>query len=295
MKGIKKNETRSGLYYEGYRILQEKRPRYSIIENVKNLASKRFKNEFEEILKNIEKLGYNNYWKILNAKDYGIPQNRERIFIISIRKDVDNVNFKFPPPRTLNFKLKDLLENVVDEKYYLSEKQIGKLIESKILENESTAEISKEPYILIKENTKKGYAKAQEGDSINYTYPNCKTKRGRVGKQISNTILTAPNMATLQILNKSMSNISFKSAKLISSDGKTIMRMRRLTPLECWRLMGYDDEDYYKIKNINISDTQAYKQAGNSIVVNIIKEILYELLINTKRRNVENSNRGEQN
>ena len=82
MKGIEKGKTRSGLYYEGFKILKGKKPQYSIIENVKNLTSRRFKEQFESMLKDIEKLGYNNYWKVLNAKNYGIPQNRERVFII---------------------------------------------------------------------------------------------------------------------------------------------------------------------------------------------------------------------
>ena len=97
MKGIKEGETRSGLYYEGYRILKEKRPKYSIIENVKNLTSKRFKTQFDCILRDLADLGYTNYWQVLNSKDYGIPQNRERVFIISIRNDLDASNFCFPP------------------------------------------------------------------------------------------------------------------------------------------------------------------------------------------------------
>lgn len=280
MKGIQKG-TQSGLYYEGYKILKAKLPEYSIIENVKNLTSKRFRSQFEEILKDIEELGYNNYWKILNAKDYGIPQNRKRIFIISIRKDIDKKNFKFPLPQTLNLKLKDILEDIVDEKYYLTQKQIGDLVKKELpkLENSNntTNETSREPYILIRENTKKGYVKAHEGDSINYTYPNCRTKRGRVGKGISNTLLTASNMATLIKVNESVYNNSL--ANLISTDGKSVMRMRKLTPLEHWRLTGFDDMDFYKIRTIKISDTQAYKQAGNSIVVNVVEAILYELLI----------------
>ena len=94
MKGIE-SETRSGLYFEGLRILKEKRPGISIIENVKNLTSKRFKSQFENVLRDIAELGYNNYWQILNAKDYGIPQNRKRVFIISIRKDIDKNTFYF--------------------------------------------------------------------------------------------------------------------------------------------------------------------------------------------------------
>lgn len=128
MSGIKEGETRSGLYYEGYRILKEKRPMYSIIENVKNLTSKRFKTQFDLILKDLSDLGYRNYWQVLNAKDYGIPQNRERVFIVSIRNDIAISNFCFPQKIPLLWKLKDLLEENVDEKYYLSDKAIGRLI-----------------------------------------------------------------------------------------------------------------------------------------------------------------------
>lgn len=127
MEGIKKG-TRSGLYYEGYKILKSKRPGISIIENVKNLTSKRFKEQFETILKDIEELGYNNYWQVLNAKNYSVPQNRERIFIVSIRKDIDKNNFVFPSPVELKLKLKDLLEDTVDDKFYLTENGIGRLI-----------------------------------------------------------------------------------------------------------------------------------------------------------------------
>lgn len=127
MEGIKKG-TRSGLYYEGYKILKAKRPGISIIENVKNLTSKRFKEQFETILKDIKELGYNNYWQVLNAKKYSVPQNRERIFIVSIRKDIDKNNFVFPSPVELKLKLKDLLEDTVDDKFYLTENGIGRLI-----------------------------------------------------------------------------------------------------------------------------------------------------------------------
>jgi len=128
LKGIEKGITRSGLYFEGYRILKDVMPKISIIENVKNLTSKRFKNEFLSILKDIEDLGYNNYCRVLNAKDFNIPQNRERVFIISIRKDIDKHSFKFPDKQFLKIRLKDVLEKNVDEKYYLSEKALGRLI-----------------------------------------------------------------------------------------------------------------------------------------------------------------------
>lgn len=121
------NQTRSGLYYDGIRILREKRPKVSIIENVKNLTSKKFKGEFETVLKDLNDAGYNNYWKVLNAKDYGIPQNRERVFIVSIRKDIDDGNFVFPDGFPLRLRLKDVLDSKVEDKYYLSDIQIEKL------------------------------------------------------------------------------------------------------------------------------------------------------------------------
>ena len=402
MEGIQEGKTRSGLYYEGYNILKSKMPKYSIIENVKNLTSQRFKEQFESILNDIEKLGYNNYWKVLNAKNYGIPQNRERVFIISIRKDIDDNNFNFPSPVTLNLKLKDILENEVDEKYYLTDKGIGRLIKknNKLLKDCENPNISsciiagyhkmsgnnnqyiaesnnvervaglfdtektkhqagsvynpnglsptlttmdngghKQPYILVREATKKGYTEAMEGDSINVSYPNSITKRGRVGKKVSQTILTSPNMATViesprpiclnnsykqpsiqdriydtegiataitasqfrpSIAERKMFNpynkkeitdiaptqtascgsTTSSAAVLISEDGNHLMKIRKLTPLECWRLMGFDDTDFYKAKSAGISDTQLYKQAGNSIVVNVLEAIFDILLKN---------------
>ncbi len=359
MQGIKKGETRSGLYYEGYKILKEKRPKYSIIENVKNLTSKRFKEQFNSILRDLSELGYTNYWQVLNAKNYGIPQNRERVFIVSIRNDIAQSGFCFPQEMPLMWKLKDFLEDTVDEKYYLSEKAIGRLIKksNKLIRNMKNPDVSscliagyhkmdgrnnqyiaekanveriagmydteekkhqagsiydinglsptlttmsdggnKQPFVLVKEGTKQGYAKAKIGDSINISYPNNINKRGRVGKDVSQTILTSPNMATLENIKKPIcinnhnnklsiqdrvydpegiataivaSNFRTKIAEkkmfnpynnkqiediaptqttscgsttssatvLVSEDGEHCLRIRKLTPLECWRLM----------------------------------------------------------
>lgn len=375
MQGIKKGETKSGLYYEGYRILKEKRPSYSIIENVKNLTSKRFKQQFESILNDLSELGYTNYWKVLNAKNFGIPQSRERVFIVSVRNDIAQNNFCFPQEIPLLRKLKDLLEDNVDEKYYLSENAIGRLIKknNRLIRNLENPDVSsciiagyykvdgrnnqyisdnnvqritgiydsenkthqagsiynpigisptlttmsnggnKQPFILVHEGTKKGYTEAREGDSINIAYPNNISKRGRVGKNVSQTILTSPNIAVLEnskefsqpkvqdriydsngiyptviasgfkpkiaerkmfnsFNNKmitdiaptqtcSCGNVTSTAAILVSEDFKTYMRIRKLTPLECWRLMGFDDKDFYKAKSVGISDTQLYKQA----------------------------------
>ena len=380
MQGIKEGQTRSGLYYEGYRILKEKLPKYSIIENVKNLTSKRFKTQFDAILKDLSDLGYTNYWQVLNAKDYGIPQNRERVFIVSIRNDIAKSNFCFPQKVPLLWKLKDFLEDKVDEKYYLTEKGIGRLIKknNKLIRESKNPNVSaciiagyhkmdgrNSQYISVPTDiqrigglydtekktrqagsiyningisptlTTMGYVEAQVGDSINISYPKSLTKRGRVGKEVSQTILTSPSMATLEKIDKPINilhnkisiqdrvydtdgiatsivasnfrgNIAEKrmfnpynnkeitdiaptqttscgsttssAAILISEDGTQCMRIRKLSPLECWRLMGFDDEDFYKAQSAGVSDTQLYRQAGNSIVVNVLEFILQELL-----------------
>jgi DNA (cytosine-5)-methyltransferase 1 len=114
------NNTRSGLFFEALRIIKDTQPKIAIAENVKALTSKKFQAEFNTVLSSLNDVGYNNYYQVLNAKDYGIPQNRERVFIVSIRKDIDDGSFRFSEKMELKLKLKDLLENEVDEKYYLS-------------------------------------------------------------------------------------------------------------------------------------------------------------------------------
>jgi len=118
--------TRSSLMYETIRIVEKLKPKYVIWENVKNLISKKHRHNFDAYLKTIEKLGYSNYYQVLNSKDYGIPQNRERVFIISIRNDL-NQTFEFPQKQELKLRLKDMLEDEVDEKYYLTDSMINYL------------------------------------------------------------------------------------------------------------------------------------------------------------------------
>lgn len=116
--------TRSGLFFEALRIIEDTQPLFAICENVKNLTSKKFEKEFEIVLSSLEAAGYNNYWQILDAKDYGIPQHRERVFIVSIRKDIDR-GFEFPEKQELKLRFIDMLEDdPVDEKYFLTEKNL---------------------------------------------------------------------------------------------------------------------------------------------------------------------------
>ena len=127
--GLIKGVTRSGLLYEVQRLLAvaslyDELPKYLILENVKQLVGKRFKPAFDEWIDWLDSIGYNTYWKILNAADYGIPQKRERVFAVSIRKDVDT-GFRFPEPVPLTAKFKDLMEDKPADKYFLTDKALN--------------------------------------------------------------------------------------------------------------------------------------------------------------------------
>lgn len=281
--GDKGSGTRSSLMYETLRIVEKLKPEIVIWENVRNLLSKNHYHNFEAYLNRMSELGYESVSRIMNAKDYGIPQNRERVFTISIRvrgfvpKHVKQ--FLLPYPQYLDKHLKDFLEKEVDEKYYLSLNQlVSFLYSSTISESKGNgfrfapmeydkAEIAHtittragsrqtDNFIKIKTANKKGYDIATNGDGVDLQYPNSKTRRGRVGHGVSKTITTSGLMGVVDCY-----------------------KIRKLTPLECWRLMGFDDEDFYKAKAIGTSDTQLYKQAGNSIVVNVLEAILSELIV----------------
>ena len=217
----------------------------------------------------MEELGYKSYYQILNAKDYGIPQNRERVFTISIRKDIDT-GFVFPEKQELKLKLKDMLEDEVDEKYYLTDSMInylenGKYQSSKVSNKLKQTETgicptldtmqggNRQPFIKIKNATKKGYLEAHDGDGCYIS--NIDKKRGTVQKEMIPTLKTSPDIGC------------------ITAD----LRIRKLTPLEVWRLMGFTDENFEKASQVN-SNTQLYKQAGNSIVVNVLIAIFKELI-----------------
>lgn len=217
--GDKDSGTRSSLMYETIRIVEKLKPKYVIWENVKNLLSKKHIHNFNAYLEIMEQLGYTNYYQVLNAKDYGIPQNRERVFTISIRKDI-NKTFTFPPKQELKLKLKDMLEDEVDERYYLSEKMINFFTYNEQVQKEKGNGfrfnvsdgnvIAKtittraggrmdDNFIKIKNATKKGYLESTDGDSVNLSYPESKTRRGRVGKGLSQTLQCNDNMGVVVI------------------------------------------------------------------------------------------------
>ena len=413
--GIKEG-TRSGLLLEVERLLKvaaEKGtlPKYLLLENVKNLVGKKFKADFDSWLSFLSSLGYTNYWQVLNAKDYGIPQHRERVFCVSIRGE--HTAFVFPEKRELTLRLKDMIDEHVDEKYYLKESTIRSIVTSKFnsrrdsirrpsdyayclrardcyepqcvqvgevvgdkwekmhemsrrvyepnglsptvhcagggntepkivamrgrnpenpsdrtpgiplkqrLEvNEkglcnalttvqkdnlvmdadyvsrkygefidekgyipemfvaynkqevhdvaptltgqcscpsgSSAVLKLEKPIKVKVATKQGYEEATSGDYVNITFPSSKTKRGRVGKGVAQTLTCGDGNAVIT------ENV----------------RIRKLTPRECLRLMGWTDEQIDKIESAKVSSTQQYRQAGNGIVVQVLEAIFKAL------------------
>ena len=256
-------QTRSGLFFEALRIIEATQPRVAIAENVKNLTSKKFNAQFQVVLESLEQAGYNNYWQVLNAKDFGIPQNRERVFIVSIRKDIDTGFFQFPQGFPLELRLKDMLEEEVDEKFYLNNKGTAGIINAltdgrehkpnilsihteyaPTIDTRVGAQTHRSPYIeephlkqvgqqygtekepnpqagriysaegisptidscsggnrmpkvLVREATKQGYAEAYEGDSVNLEQPNSKTRRGRVGHGVAQTLTTSPQQGVV--------------------------------------------------------------------------------------------------
>lgn len=234
-------QTRSGLFFEALRIIEATKPKIAIAENVKNLTSKKFAEQFQIVLASLEATGYNNYWQVLNAKDYGVPQNRERVFIISIRKDIDHGLFQFPEPFPLEKRLKDVLEDEVDEKYYLKQLDVDKF-KPLVTETETETNGCKQVGVLDRPTT----------------------------HDFSNRVYSTDGIA--RTLMGSGGNQNDKAGQYLVDD-----RIRKLTPKECFRLMGFDDESFQKAETVN-SNTQLYKQAGNSIVVDVLEELFCMML-----------------
>lgn len=359
-------KTRSSLLVEYLRVIRANKPNFGMYENVKNIVGKQFKDTFKMFTDELDEYGYNVYWKVLNAKDYGIPQNRERVYLIFIKKELDNVKFTYPEPFDNGMRLKDILEENVDEKFYISEDKVQRFLTN--LNNEDallydacqvkregksreyndfcptlTARDYKDPRLVndnvvkqigtiskcegnwknpqvgriystdgcsptlntcgggshepkivqlgnvnpsgkgmngnvfdenglaptlttnkgegnkiaIRQATKKGYIECELGGVADLSYPESKIRRGRVQEngQICPTI-TATETGVCRI--------------------ESPIRIRKLTPKECFRLMGFSDENFEAAEKM-VSNSQLYKQAGNSIVVDVLYYILVEL------------------
>lgn len=375
------DKTRSSLLVEWLRIIRGARPVWGIYENVKNIVGKKFRETtFRLFEEELHEYGYNTYWSVLNAKHYGIPQNRERVYLILIQKEYDNGKFRFPEPLNTYTCMNDILEDTVEERYYLSETKVKRLIEDmeerkallfepddkvqieytknemkkigeihkngkytqtgrvyspegcspalvtcsgggqqpKIIDlgkvtkgfmsdvfsplgicgahmaghdqrmiveklvgairgrymNDGSIKqqlevsnknsdlchtltsVAKDNVILVRQKTKKGYEECKVNGIAKLSYPTVE-KRGRVQEhgEICPTLTTSSENYRLE----------------------SLIRIRRLTPLECFRLMGFSDEDFWKAKNAGVSNSQLYKQTGNSIVVDVLFYIFLEL------------------
>lgn len=281
------DKTRSSLLVEWLRVIRANKPNFGIYENVKNIVGKQFKETTFKLFEDeLQEYGYNTYWKVLNSKNYGVPQNRERVYLILIRKELDNGMFEFPNEVHNGLKLKDLLEDEVDEKYYIDKSRL-KIVEKLPVDDEKPMYIGNMStgksqcgsvysedgvsqticagshgyatgYVGIKQATKKGFIECELGGVADLSYPGSETRRGRVQENgnISPTI-TATETGVCKI----------------ESD----IRVRQLIPLECFRLMAFTDDDFKAAQETGMSDTQLYKQAGNSITVCTLYHILVSL------------------
>ena len=336
-----KNDKRGILFFNSHEFIKENKPRFFIFENVKGLLSADGGKTFQEWINMLggksvnglpilfpyeDSVPYHLYWQVLNTKKHGIPQNRERVFIVGIRDDEDN-DFQFPKEEHLKLRLKNLLEENVNEKYFLSDKIQNQLVlnnskgsvigttkpefrtigeRDNVHNIESymsclTATDYKQPkQILITSNTKKGYDIATENDSINFSVPTSETRRGRVGVGVAQTLDTQCNQGVwvgdyrkdeglliredgnspaIMAMMRDTWKDNFTGQNPPIKNGLNNYKIRRLTPLECFRLQDFPDSHVENSKKAGISDSQLYKQAGNSITVRVLEKIIDKLLI----------------
>ena len=295
--GDKNSGTRSSLMYETIRIVEKLKPKYVIWENVKNLLSKKHRHNFDAYLEIMEQLGYTNYYQVLNAKDYGIPQNRERVFTVSIRddsgirkgaflgtfylEDYEANNFEFPPKQKLKLKLKDMLEDEVDERYYLSNKMIEYISadNEKWTGNNDKSIINKSVASAI--NTGEG---SRRCDASNYISNQVEENFNLKGSSYLRDFGSKGKLQNKEYCDTLTASMGTGGGNVPIFQNN--LRIRKLTPREVWRLMGFDDEDFEKASKVN-SNSQLYKQAGNSIVVNVLEAILNNLLLDNNEDIIE--------
>ena len=327
-----------------------------MFENVKNLVSKKFIDDFNDLLEVLDELGFNSYWSVINGKDCGVPQSRERVFVISIRKDIDKGNYTFPEPFDTGIRLKDVLENQVDEKYYLPDEKVQEFLKTidlaqfcetdnelhqlgyfnnyngdanriysdnvaRTLKSEAGGGGAKTGWYTTKNDILKvgqlsssqdGIVVSPEGVSKTHTAghnntpkiicgidksvnepqvlenANCITAREDRGvsnrKAEGTAILETPDISYCLDANYWKGTtpeqyINKKRRQLIFEDISKFIRIRKLTPRECWTLMGLTFEDCGKAAEIGVADTHLYKQAGNGIITNccaLLAEHLYK-------------------
>ena len=320
-------DTRGTLFFNVAEFIKENQPKCFVLENVKGLLSHDSGKTYQTITDVLTNgggtlngqigidtinngLGYHVYAKVLNTKDYGVPQNRERIFLVGFKEPRD---FNFPKKMELKLRLKDLLEADVDDKYYLSDKAVGRLLvypralpftdtNNKEVANCLTASYAKQAsdceYIIshslfprTSKTGKGGSGHLSKTDGTSYCVDTgcsqgvevIQTNNKRVNECYNthkNSLEDGDFMDSYnQTIHKEVSPTI--RARVTASNSNHIYktkRIRRLTPLECWRLQGFTDEQLYAAKKVN-SDNQLYKQAGNSITVNVLVELFKKIYL----------------
>ena len=285
------DDNRGILFYNSLEFIRQNKPKSFIFENVKGLLSVDKGNVFA---KWIDKLGgvsvnriasgltadadavpYNIYYKVLNSKNFGVPQNRERVFIVGIRADIEST-FSFPGGKPCTSILGDVLENSVGDKFYLTSDKLQAVEKHRARHNYTRGVKFKTKHdistcVLTGSNT--GY-----GDTLYVSKPNV---AGHInGKFESSTRVygtdgVSPTLTTMQ---------GGGQEPKILCEGNVNQKIRKLTPLECWRLQGFTDKEFVAAQSSGVSNNQLYKQAGNSITVNVLEAIL-ENLIKTIKEN----------
>ncbi|HEL1193695.1 TPA: DNA (cytosine-5-)-methyltransferase [Streptococcus equi subsp. zooepidemicus] len=348
-------DTRGTLFFELARCAKEIQPPYLFFENVKGLLSHDQGRTFATILNTLDELGYHVEWQVLNSKDFGLPQNRERVFLIGHSRArglrpvfplrgqgspthlerLGNVNPSgrgmsgevylssgLSPTLTVNkgegakiaipvlspdrlnkrqngrrFKdnqdpmftltAQDRHGVLVAGNLPTSFDQAGRVYHTEGLSPTLTTmqggdKIPKvllrheAPHLKIREATKRGYAKATVGDSVNLSYPKSNSKRGRVGKQMANTLTTSSQQGVVVSALEYLKDKWFEVTGFLVGDKLYRLRIRKLTPRECFRLQGFPDWAFDRAEAIS-SKSQLYKQAGNSVSVPVIAAIAREL------------------
>ncbi len=272
-------DARGTLFYEFARLVNEIKPKAFIFENVKGLLSHDSGKTWEVIQNTFKELGYDYYSQALNARNYGIPQNRERLFVVGFRK---KKKFTFPDPTELKITMHDLLDDNAEDKYYLPEKGVQFVINPKNI-NKKYTQIDGDVALCQKANQQFNWhgdfvvepaGQVAEKYFLSQKVTNYVLATGTknfYSKPEVDLIVARPLLATMAKMHRAgVDNYVTRGGKI-----------RKLTPRECLRLMGFDDT--FKIV---VSDTQMYRQAGNSIVVNVLMDILYSMGISAKKINL---------
>lgn len=281
-RGFSEGEgTRSGLLWECRKVIEVKRPKYLLMENVKNIVSKKHMPNFAKWCEWLESQGYRNHWKVLNAKDYGIPQNRERCFMVSV---MDGDGFEFPEPMPLERKLRNMLEAYVDPKFYLKGTKDFFIKHSFDMEEKGNG-FRFVPHVGRNANVAKCILTRAGGrmddnfmieielDQDSFTF----SKRNPLVVEFDGT------------------NVKIKEGE----DGRILtndeISIRKLTHLECFRLMGCTDEDAKAMIESGVPDGGLFKLAGNSIVVNVLEGIFRNLFLTPKKEEPNHEHHTQEN